>query len=144
MFIAHEKIDSTIFINDSNMIGCGAGTSFFGTVRDNNYGKEVRGIFYECYEKVANKKIGRIIEGIKDQTGVALIKVLHRVGWLPVGEIALAVFVGAPHRKEAFAACQAVIDEIKAEVPIWKKEVYADGTEVWDPATHQKQPACEQ
>ena len=88
--------------------------------------------------QVADKKIQAIIEQVQMDIGVHGIRVLHRIGWLDVGEASIVITVSSPHRREAFTACQAVIDQIKSDVPIWKKESYVDGTSEWVMCQHHK------
>ena len=137
MYITDKKIDTEMFLSPSCDKTCGATVSFTGVVRDQNHGKSVKGIYYECYESMANRQIERIIDVVKEKTGVHSIRVLHRVGWLEVGDTAVVVTAASPHRKEAFLACQSVIDQIKEQVPIWKKEAYVDGTSEWVICCHQ-------
>ena len=80
---------------------------------------------------MAEKQIQQIMEKVKREYGVDDVRVVHRIGWLEVGEAAVAITVSAPHRQEAFSACRQVMDQIKKRIPIWKKEVYADGTGEW-------------
>ena len=85
---------------------------------------------------MAEKEIHKIIESVKLETGVKEIRVIHRIGWLEVGEIAIAIAASGAHRAEAFQACRQVIDRIKADVPIWKKEVYEDDLQAWVICNH--------
>lgn len=85
---------------------------------------------YETYQQMAEAKLREIAGEIRQRWQLEDVAMVHRVGRLEVGDVAVVIAVGAPHRKEAFAACQYAIDRIKAVVPIWKKEVFEDG-EVW-------------
>lgn len=131
MFLTREPISVTDFLSREADDSCGAVVSFVGVVRKQNEGKQVKRLYYECYDSMANQEMGRIIDEIKNKHAVNEIHLLHRIGWLEVGEAAVAIWVSAAHREEAFVACRAVIDAVKARVPIWKKEVYADGTSEW-------------
>ncbi len=109
----------------------GGYASFEGWVRNHHDGREVHGLRYEAYRKLAEAEGERIL----DEAGV-LFDILdahcvHRVGELEVGELAVWVGVAAAHRDAAFAACRFVIDEVKSRVPIWKHERYADGEAQW-------------
>ncbi len=115
---------------------CGASASFVGRVRNHHAGREVQKLFYECYEPMAEKELQRIIEKVKKETGVNAIRALHRIGWLEIGEIAVVIEAHSAHRDEAFKACRSVIELIKRDVPIWKKEIYADGEQSWISCTH--------
>lgn len=92
-----------------------------GEVRETEY------LVYEAYESMALKEMAKLIDGVKQQFDIAHVGIVHRVGRLEIGETSVAISVAAPHRKPAFAACEWLIRELKRTVPIWKKEVYADG-----------------
>lgn len=108
----------------------GAVVTFTGTVRNTSRGKRVLYLEYETYQKMAEAKLRQVADEIRQRWQLHDVAMVHRVGRLEVGDVAVVIAVGAPHRKEAFAACQYAIDRIKAIVPIWKKEVFEDG-EVW-------------
>lgn len=109
---------------------CGAVALFLGTVRDHSEGKEgVTHLEYEAYDDVVEQKIGEIIAEAMDRWDILRIAAVHRVGELEVGEASVAVAVGSAHRGDAFTACRYVIDELKARVPIWKKEHWPGGAE---------------
>ena len=110
---------------------CGAFVWFLGVVRDENEGSKVKEIYYECYEGMAKKELSKIAEEAKGQWGVHQIAIAHRIGSLPVGETSLIAVVSSPHRKEAFAALEQIIDRLKVSVPIWKKEIYAEENARW-------------
>lgn len=104
--------------------------TFTGAVRDNTRGRAVTRLEYEAYAPMAVAKLQQIADEALTQWPGVVIAVLHRVGVLSPGETAVVISVAAPHRREAFRACEHVIERLKQDVPIWKKEVYADG-EVW-------------
>ena len=106
----------------------GAVCTFLGTARRPSEGKEVDALSYEAYPAMAEKVIGQILAEVPERFPAARALARHRLGPCALGEASVAVAAVAPHRKEAFAACRYVIDEIKARAPIWKQEVYADGT----------------
>jgi molybdopterin synthase catalytic subunit len=114
--------------------GDGAVALFVGVVRNENRGREVLRLEYEAYEEMALP----LMEEIAVETGrrfpVTDVRLVHRLGRLEIGEASVAVAVSSPHRGEAFAACRFAIDTLKAQVPIWKKELYADGSEWLDSA----------
>jgi MoaE-MoaD fusion protein len=104
--------------------------TFSGVVREVSKGKRVTRLDYEAYVPMAEKKLAQIgAEAQAAWPGLA-VAVVHRVGTLAPGELAVVIAVSAPHRKEAFRACELVIDRLKQDVPIWKKE-YAEDGEVW-------------
>lgn len=109
---------------------CGAVLVFTGTVRDCNHGQQVVGLHYEAYVEMANRQLVAIAAELHERFGAHRVALVHRVGDLAIGETAVAVGVATPHRDVAFAACRWGIDTVKAEVPIWKREDYAD-TSAW-------------
>lgn len=110
---------------------CGGYAAFEGWVRNLNEGREVRRLEYEAFESLAVREGERIIDEARRKFGVTNARCVHRIGDLPLGEIAVWVGVSAPHRDEAFRACRYIIDEVKHRVPIWKKEHYVDGDSGW-------------
>ena len=108
----------------------GAIVTFAGIVRGTNQGKKVLFLEYEAYPEMAEKMMERIGKEILDTWGLSRVRMQHRVGRLNVGETSVVIVVAAPHRDDAFAACQYAINRLKRIVPIWKKEVFEDG-EVW-------------
>ena len=111
---------------DSN----GAVVTFLGTTRDSTDGRRVLHLEYEAYRPMADDKLAEIADEMRDRWSIEDISIGHRVGRLEIGDISLVVAVAAPHRADAFAACQYSVDRIKQIVPIWKKEFFEDG-EVW-------------
>ena len=110
----------------------GAVVSFLGIVRDRaDDGREVLGLSYEAFAPMAVAEFERIGRETRERFGDVFLAITHRIGDVAVGEIAVAVVVGAQHRRAAFAACEYAIDELKQRAPIWKKERYADGSRAW-------------
>ena len=109
---------------------CGATVTLDGYVRKFTKGRETLHLFYEAYEPMALKEMQKLIEQAKRDFEISNVGIVHRVGKLEIGETSVVISVAAPHRKAAFAACEWLIGELKLTVPIWKKEVYADG-EAW-------------
>jgi len=128
--ITKELLSVASIITEVNKDGNGGICTFVGTVRDNAEGKGVLQLEYDAYAEMAEKKLADVAAEIKDQWGLTDVSIVHRIGKLEIGEAAVVIAVGAPHRKEAFEACQYAIDRIKEYVPIWKKEYFEDG-EVW-------------
>jgi molybdopterin synthase catalytic subunit len=106
----------------------GAACLFVGVVRSENRGRSVERLEYEAYEEMALPLMEEIAQEARRRFPVTAVRLVHRLGHLEVGEASVAVAAVSPHRNEAFAACRFVIDTLKAKVPIWKKEHYADGT----------------
>jgi len=109
----------------------GAYVSFEGWVRDHHAGRCVLGLHYEAYAALAMTEGARVIDGAMRRFDIADARCMHRTGTLAIGELAVWVGVSSAHRDAAFAACRYVIDAIKADVPIWKHERYADGDADW-------------
>ena len=108
----------------------GAVAIFAGVVRNHTGDKRTDHLVYEAYPEMAEKKMREIGAEIEGRWGITDIGILHRIGKLEIGEISVLISVSSPHRAESFAACQYAIDRLKQIVPIWKKEVGADG-ESW-------------
>ncbi|MET9876706.1 molybdenum cofactor biosynthesis protein MoaE [Actinacidiphila glaucinigra] len=109
------------------------GTALFvGTVRDHDgpSGAEVTGLGYSAHPS-AEAELRRVAEKVAADFPVRALAAVHRVGELRVGDLAVVVAVSCPHRAEAFAACRRLIDDLKREVPVWKHQAFADGTEEW-------------
>lgn len=103
-----------------------------GMVRQDTGGRAVQYLEYQAYAPMAVKVFETIAENIQQRWPIVRSVVIHhRTGKLAVGEISVLIAIGAPHRSEAFAACQYAIDTLKHEAPIWKKEVWADGSSSW-------------
>ena len=101
--------------------GMGAVVTFHGVVRGTEDDEVITVIDYEAHEKMARHQFGLIFAAIEKRWLVESVRLIHRVGIVSVNELSLWVEVIAPHRAEAFAACQFLIDEMKEKVPIWKR-----------------------
>jgi molybdopterin synthase catalytic subunit len=108
----------------------GAVVSFAGVVRDHDGGRVVTLLEYEGHP-TAEAVLREVAEEIAKDPAVYAIAVSHRIGVLGIGDVALAAAVSTTHRAEAFAACGRLVDEVKARLPIWKRQVFADGSEEW-------------
>ena len=111
--------------------GVGAVVCFEGRVRDRNDGRAVQWLSYQAYVELAEAEGRRIVEEARGRFAVERIACVHRVGDLALGEVAVWAGVSAGHRAAAFDACRYVIDEVKARVPIWKREHYVEGVSEW-------------
>jgi molybdopterin synthase catalytic subunit len=107
--------------------GAGAVSVFVGVVRDRNEGRPVVALEYEAYVSMAEAEMRRIAEELAAEIPGVRVAAVHRRGRLAVGDVAVVCAASAPHRGEAFHACRALIDRIKARVPIWKREHGPDG-----------------
>lgn len=117
-------------VNSVSAVSQGGLVTFSGAVRDHSKGKRVTRLDYEAYGPMAQKKLAQIGAEATEKWPGTQVAVLHRLGTLVPGDLAVVIAVSAPHRKEAFRACEYVIDRLKEDVPIWKKE-YAEDGEVW-------------
>lgn len=109
----------------------GAEIVFVGTVRNEHAGQQVTGIDYSAYEAMATRELAAIVGEAAAQFGTPDIVCEHRLGTLAVGEASVVIAVGHPRRAGAYDASRWVIEALKARVPIWKREHYADGSRAW-------------
>ena len=110
--------------------GAGGLALFAGAVRDNDHDRDVAALSYSAHPS-AEAELRRVAEVIAEKFPVLGIAAVHRVGDLEIGDLAVVVAVSCPHRAEAFDACRALIDLLKASVPIWKHQRFADGDSEW-------------
>lgn len=110
--------------------GAGGIVLFAGAVRDEDNDQRVTGLSYTAHPS-AEAELKRVAEQVAEKFPVTAIAAVHRVGDLEIGDLAVVVAVSCPHRAEAFEACRALIDELKASVPIWKHQRFADGSSEW-------------
>jgi molybdopterin synthase catalytic subunit len=110
--------------------GVGGVALFVGTVRDHDHAKPVIKLDYTAHPS-ARIDLARVASDVAAMDGVQTVSVVHRTGLLQVGDLAVVTAVGAAHRAEAFAACRRLIDDVKAQVPIWKHQLFADGSTEW-------------
>ncbi len=114
--------------------GPGGIVTFLGIVRDvADDGRRVTALRYEAFEPMALREFETIADEARERFGDVVLAIVHRVGEVTVGEIAVAVLAAARHRAAAFDACRYAIDQLKERAPIWKREHYADGTAAWRP-----------
>lgn len=109
---------------------CGAVVSFSGVIRDHDGGRGVASLHYEAHP-VAAEQIAEVAADIAARHPHVRLSVIHRVGDLTIGDVALAAVVASAHRKDSFLACSELIDEVKARVAIWKHQHFADGSDEW-------------
>ncbi len=116
----------------SSKTSIGAHDIFLGQVRkDEIDGKTVQGIDYSAYKEMAELKFDEIREAAFEKFDLIYMHIYHSLGFVKAGEISLFVFVSSKHRIEAFEACRFVVEAVKADVPIWGKEVFEDETHSW-------------
>jgi molybdopterin synthase catalytic subunit len=126
---AGEKIE--VELGRLEDLRAGACVTFEGRVRNHNEGRAVQALEYEAYVELGVAEGERILAEARARFEVLGIVAVHRTGALALGDLAVWVGVAAAHRGAAFDACRYVIDEVKARVPIWKKEHYVEGESAW-------------
>jgi molybdopterin synthase catalytic subunit len=119
-----EPIDETT-LNRERMVskGVGAIICFLGIVREQEGNESISAIEYDAFEKMAAHQFAKIFDAMETRWPIESVRLVHRIGMVPVNEASLWVEAAAPHRGEAFAACQYLIDEMKKVVPIWKRPI---------------------
>jgi molybdopterin synthase catalytic subunit len=127
--ISSEPLDVTECIRAVTHPGAGGIDVFIGAVRDHSNGADVTVLEYEAYASMAEKELTRIGSEVARAFPGVRASALHRIGRLEVGDVAVVCAASAPHRDEAFRACRMLIDELKARVPIWKREHGGAGVE---------------
>ena len=110
--------------------GSGGTVLFVGSVRRDDHGREVTGLGYTAHPG-ALAALREVADAVAAEHGVRALAAVHRTGDLAIGDLAVVVAVACPHRGEAFAACRRLIDDLKASVPIWKHQRFADGGDEW-------------
>ena len=129
-----DVVQSPISVGDVARLvddrAAGAVVTFSGDVRDHDHGRTVERLEYEGHP-TAVSVIAEVAAEVAKRHDVIAIAVVHRVGALGIGDSALVAAVSAAHRQEAFAACADLVDETKHRLPVWKHQVFADGTDEW-------------
>lgn len=141
--LTDEPLDLTAIAASVAGPDCGAVVSFVGTVRDAHAGRPVERLTYSAYRPMAERRLSTLAEELEKRHGVRLA-VVHRLGTLLPGEASVAIVAAAPHRDAAFAATRECLERLKREVPVWKREHYADGSARWredEPLTTAAEPA---
>ena len=127
--VSAEPIDAAEVEDAVLTVADGALVTFRGVVRDLDDGRGVTALDYSAHPD-AERFLAESCARIAEETGLA-VAAAHRVGALRIGDVALIAAVASPHRAEAFAACARLVDDIKASVPIWKRQHYTDGVSDW-------------
>lgn len=127
--LTSDPIDVALALKDLRSEQAGAIDLFLGVVRDNTQDRPVDRLEYDAYDRMAISEMQKIGEAALERWPVLRYTIIHRKGTLQIGEIAVLIGVATAHRADAFEACRYIIDTIKQTVPIWKKEVFADGEE---------------
>ncbi len=126
--VSSEVLAAEPLIKRVSSAASGAVAVFVGAAREFSEGRRVVFLQYEAYQEMAERKMGEIVAEIKQKWTVNDVAMVHRVGVLQIGESSIVIAVSAAHRRDALAACQYAIERVKEIVPIWKKEVFEDGS----------------
>lgn len=126
--IQDTVLQHNVFDGIQSFPECGGIGIFIGTVRNHHEGRAVKALKYTAYAPVAEKMIRQIERDIQLKYGVSYVRVVHRIGALGIGDTAIIAMAYAPHRREAFEACEEAVERVKHEVPVWKEEFYMDGS----------------
>lgn len=129
--ITEKRLDINTLLRRFNHNQAGARVIFSGEIRASSHGKSVTRLEYSAHKNLAEKHMLNVVEEAVREYDLHAALCVHRVGMLEVFEPAVVVVTLGGHRKETYAANQYIIDRVKAETPIWKREFFADGTSVW-------------
>ena len=129
--IVSEAIDCRAVIDEVTGEDRGAVLTFAGTVRNTNLGRAVRSIDYHAYESMARKELEKLERETAGRWPGVRVRIVHRIGRLELGEASVFIAVAGAHRDESFAALRHAVDRLKEEAPVWKRELYEDGSEAW-------------
>lgn len=128
--VTQDVLDLAAHTSSVQEAAAGATVGFAGVVRDHDDGRSVAELEYQAHPG-AGLVVAEIAADIAARDGVIAVAVTHRYGRLGIGDVALAAAVSAAHRREAFEACSELVDEVKRRLPIWKRQVFADGSDEW-------------
>jgi molybdopterin synthase catalytic subunit len=128
--ISESPLDVAAHSAATQDAAAGADVSFCGVVRDHDGGRTVRQLEYTSHPS-ATAVLRQVAEEVAADPAVIAVAVSHRIGVLDIGDVALVASVTAAHRKQAFDSCQQLVDEVKARLPIWKRQVFDDGSDEW-------------
>jgi molybdopterin synthase catalytic subunit len=129
--LVHGPIDTDAVLAAVACDAAGANVLFVGTTRGVTDGVVTRSLDYEAHEPLACGELERLRADAIARFGLSACAIVHRLGTVRVGEASVAIAASAPHRREAFAAAEWLMDEVKRVVPVWKREESADGGRVW-------------
>ena len=126
-----KPIDTAALLERTKHVEAGAVVLFLGTTRELTAGRQTVTLSYEAYEEMAKRRLAELEAEARRRWPVIECNIVHRLGTVPPTEASVAIAVSTPHRADAFAAGQWLIDSLKADVPIWKREQWADGSTEW-------------
>lgn len=130
-YLTYEPINIVSLLEHSHHRQAGAIVLFSGETRDNHQGKDVLYLEYFCQEQMAQKELEKLVAYTKEKWHLIDVILVHRLGRVDIKETSVLIITVAAHRAEAYEANRYLIDTLKSEIPIWKKEFYADSTEQW-------------
>jgi MoaE-MoaD fusion protein len=128
--LSGDPLDVARVVAEAESDDAGAVATFVGTVRRHSHGREVVRLEYEAFEEMAEPMLLQLAANLTEKHGLCEVAIHHRVGPVDIGEASVVIAVSAPHRAAALDACREAIDTLKETIPLWKKEIYADG-EAW-------------
>jgi len=129
--LTDEPLDVVAVADAVRDPACGAVLVFLGTVRDSHRGRTVTRLTYTAYRPMAEKRLRRIVDELEGGSDHLHAAIHHRLGEVPAGEPSVVIAVASPHRAEAYETSRRALERLKTEVPIWKREHYADGEAHW-------------
>ena len=131
ILITDKPIDSSAVLSSVSDADCGANVLFVGTTRRMTGKRETTRLEYECYKSMAVSKMESLAALACEQWPIVKVSIVHRVGVVEVKAASIAVAVSSAHRSASFEAASWLLERLKEEVPIWKREIWADGQEEW-------------
>lgn len=129
--LVEHTIDTDQLLRDVTSARAGAVLLFLGTTREFTRGKQTVTLDYEAYHEMAEKQLAKLEANARQRWALVDCAIVHRLGNVPLGEVSVAIAVSSQHRVEAFEAGRWLIDTLKQDVPIWKRERWADGSTEW-------------
>ena len=127
--LSGEPLDLQAAVDEVAGEDAGAVATFVGTVRRSSRGRDVTYLEYEAFEEMAEPMLRSLADELTERHGLCAVAIHHRVGVVEIGEPSIVIAVSAPHRAAAIDACREAIDTLKQTIPLWKKEIYEDGSE---------------
>ena len=129
--LTNHPINSAPLLDRVQSTAAGAVVLFLGTTREMTDGRQTASLDYECYPEMASRQLAELEAEARRRWPIVECYIVHRLGHLELGEASVAIAVSTPHRDDAFAAGRWLIDTIKQQVPIWKRENWSDGQTQW-------------
>lgn len=129
--LTNEPIDTQTLLRKAQSPASGAVLLFLGVTRQHTAGRETTELHYDIYHEMAEQQLATLEAEARRRWGLDECLIVHRLGRVPLGEASVAIVVASPHRREAFASGEWLIDTLKEVVPIWKQEHWADGSSEW-------------